>query len=94
MGGVGARFADDNAFSCADAAQTRIEKEMQHAAITDLVFMSNVVPELSAPGLDNQPSNLMQNVRDRAHFSARPVSRQDLQFLFCLWLNIKELSCL
>jgi len=31
---------------------------MQHVAITELVFMSNVVPELGAPGLDNQRLNL------------------------------------
>src|ERR1700751_148632 len=45
MGGVGARFADGNNFSCAKAIQTNIERKIQHATTAGLAFMRTVVSE-------------------------------------------------
>src|ERR1700757_3123933 len=49
MGGVGARFADGDVFSCADAMQTKIERKIQSVTRAGLIFMRNVVSECCRP---------------------------------------------
>jgi len=90
IGGVGARFADGEAFCCANRAEAKIKREMRQAAMIGLVFMRNVVPECYAPMLEN----LADPQLGMSCISSHPENRHDLQFGVYSWPTKGDRLCL